>query len=48
MRRSPEFAFADTVRRLFDQIVARQSARLVGRRVSAATVARLSVHDLPG
>ncbi len=47
LRRSREFAFADTVRRLFDQIVAMQSARLAGSRVNAAAVARLSVHDLP-
>jgi hypothetical protein len=47
MRRSPRFAFADTVRRLFDQIVARQAARLAGVRVDAANVARLSVRDLP-
>ncbi len=47
LRRSRDFAFADTVRRLFDQIVARQSARLAGSRVNAAAVARLSVHDLP-
>jgi hypothetical protein len=48
MRRSPGFAFADTVRRLFDQIVARQAGRLAGAQVNAATVARLSVRDLPG
>jgi hypothetical protein len=47
MRRYPEFAFADTVRRLFDQIVARQAARLSGSRVDPAAVARLSVGDLP-
>ncbi len=48
MRRYPGFAFADTVRRLFDQIVARQAGRLAGAQVSAAAVARLSVGDLPG
>jgi hypothetical protein len=47
MRRYPRFAFADTVRRLFDQIVARQAARLAGARVDPAAVARLSVRDLP-
>jgi hypothetical protein len=47
MRRYPEFAFADTVRRMFDQIVARQAARLAGARVNPAAVARLSVGDLP-
>jgi hypothetical protein len=48
MRRYPGFAFADTVRRLFDKIVARQAARLAGARVNPAAVARLSVGDLPG
>jgi hypothetical protein len=48
MRRYPGFAFADTVRRMFDQIVSRQAARLAGAQVSAAAVARLSVGDLPG
>jgi hypothetical protein len=48
MRRYPEFAFADTVRRLFDQTVARQAARLSGSRVDPAAVARLTVGDLPG
>jgi hypothetical protein len=47
MRRYPGFAFADTVRRLFDQIVARQAARLSGSQVNPAAVARLSVRDLP-
>jgi hypothetical protein len=47
IRRYPGFAFADTVRRMFDQIVARQAARLAGAQVSAAAVARLSVGDLP-
>jgi hypothetical protein len=47
MRRYPGFAFADSVRRLFDQIVSRQAARLAGAQVSAAAVARLSVGDLP-
>jgi hypothetical protein len=47
MRRSWGFAFAETVRRLFDAIVARQAARLAGARVDAATVARLTVRDLP-
>ncbi|MFL6052540.1 MAG: hypothetical protein ACJ72W_06435 [Actinoallomurus sp.] len=47
MRRSRGFAFAETVRRLFDAIVARQAARLAGARVDAATVARLTVRDLP-
>jgi hypothetical protein len=48
MRGSRGFAFAETVRRLFDAIVARQAARLAGARVDAATVARLTVRDLPG
>jgi hypothetical protein len=47
MRRSPDFAFADTVRRLFEQTVSRQAARLAGGRVDAAAVARLSARDLP-
>jgi hypothetical protein len=47
MRNYPAFAFADTVRRVFDQIVARQASRLGGSQVSAAAVARLSVRDLP-
>ncbi|WP_345439074.1 hypothetical protein [Actinoallomurus vinaceus] len=47
MRGSRRFAFAETVRRLFDAIVARQAARLAGARVDAATVARLTVRDLP-
>ncbi|MEV0402891.1 hypothetical protein [Actinoallomurus sp. NPDC050550] len=47
MRGSRGFAFAETVRRLFDAIVARQAARLAGARVDAATVARLTVRDLP-
>ncbi|MCO5996175.1 hypothetical protein [Actinoallomurus rhizosphaericola] len=47
MRASRSFAFAETVRRLFDAIVARQAARLAGARVDAATVARLTVRDLP-
>jgi hypothetical protein len=47
MRGYPGFAFADTVRRLFDKIVSRQAARLAGAQVSAAAVARLSVGDLP-
>jgi AAA lid domain len=47
MRRYPGFAFADTVRRLFDQIAARQAARLAGARVDPAAVARLGVRDLP-
>ncbi|HZE30078.1 MAG TPA: hypothetical protein VE198_01425 [Actinoallomurus sp.] len=47
MRNHPAFAFADTVRRMFDQIVARQASRLGSAQVSAAAVARLSVRDLP-
>lgn len=47
MRGYPGFAFADTVRRLFDQIVVRQAARLAGARVDPAAVARLSIRDLP-
>jgi hypothetical protein len=47
MRRYPGFAFADTVRRLFDQIVARQASRLTGAHVNPAAVARLSIRDLP-
>ncbi len=47
MRHSAGFAFAKTVRRLFEQTVARQAARLAGGRVDAVAVARLSVRDLP-
>jgi hypothetical protein len=47
MRRYPGFAFADTVRRLFGQIVARQAARLSGAQVNPVAVARLSIRDLP-
>ncbi|MGH3376475.1 MAG: hypothetical protein ACRDP6_17225 [Actinoallomurus sp.] len=47
MRRYPGFAFADTVRRLFDQIVARQASRLTGAHVNPAAVARLGIRDLP-
>lgn len=47
MRRSPQFAFAETVRRVFDQIIARQAARLAGAPVDTMAVARLSVRDLP-
>lgn len=47
MRHSSGFAFAETVRRLFEQTVARQAARLAGGRVDAVAVARLSVRDLP-
>jgi hypothetical protein len=47
MRGYPAFAFADTVRRMFDQIVARQASRLGSAQVSAAAVARLTVRDLP-
>lgn len=47
MRESGGFAYADTVHRLFEQTVAHQAARLAGSNVTAATVARLSVDDLP-
>ncbi|RAY11479.1 hypothetical protein DPM19_29675 [Actinomadura craniellae] len=47
MRDSPGFAHARTVRQIFEGTVARQAARLSGADVSAATVARLSVRDLP-
>jgi hypothetical protein len=47
IRRYPGFAFADTVRRLFDQIVVRQASRLAGAQVNPAAVARLSIRDLP-
>lgn len=47
MRGSDRFAFATTARRVFDQTVARQAARLAGGNVTATSVARLSVRDLP-
>ncbi|GLZ14677.1 hypothetical protein Acsp04_49120 [Actinomadura sp. NBRC 104425] len=47
MRQDRSFAYARTVRELFEQTVARQAARLAGVDVNAATVARLSVRDLP-
>lgn len=47
MRSYPGFAFADTVRRLFDNIVARQASRLAGSQVNPAAFARLTVQDLP-
>ncbi|GGT74014.1 AAA family ATPase [Actinomadura citrea] len=47
LRDDPQFAYARTVRALFDQTVARQAARLAGADVNAATVARLTVRDLP-
>ncbi|MBO2460278.1 AAA family ATPase [Actinomadura violacea] len=47
MRQDPSFAYARTVRALFEQTVARQAARLAGADVNAATVARLTARDLP-
>ncbi|TDD77915.1 hypothetical protein E1293_25260 [Actinomadura darangshiensis] len=47
MRDDPRFAYARTVRALFEQTVARQAARLAGADVNAATVARLTARDLP-
>ncbi|MFF5260084.1 hypothetical protein ACFY4C_14135 [Actinomadura viridis] len=47
LREDPRFAFARTVRTLFEQTVARQAARLAGADVNAATVARLTARDLP-
>ncbi|MFG2017184.1 AAA family ATPase [Actinomadura geliboluensis] len=47
MREDPRFAYARTVRALFEQTVARQAARLAGADVNAATVARLTARDLP-
>ncbi|WP_157430654.1 AAA family ATPase [Actinomadura macra] len=47
MRDEPAFAYARTVRALFEQTVARQAARLAGADVNAATVARLTPRDLP-
>ncbi|MFI0357914.1 hypothetical protein [Actinomadura sp. 9N407] len=47
LRDDPRFAFARTVRALFEQTAARQAARLAGADVNAATVARLTARDLP-
>ncbi|WP_067475386.1 hypothetical protein [Actinomadura hibisca] len=47
LREDPAFAYARTVRLLFEQTVARQAARLAGADVNAATVARLTARDLP-
>ncbi len=47
MREDPRFAYARTVRALFEQTVGRQAARLAGADVNAATVARLTARDLP-
>ncbi|TDE29574.1 AAA family ATPase [Actinomadura sp. 6K520] len=47
LRDDPRFAYARTVRALFEQTVARQAARLAGADVNAATVARLTARDLP-
>ncbi|MFB4317526.1 hypothetical protein [Actinomadura sp. 21ATH] len=47
LREDPQFAFARTVRALFEQTAARQAARLAGADVNAATVARLTARDLP-
>ncbi|MFI0372688.1 AAA family ATPase [Actinomadura sp. 1N219] len=47
LRGDPQFAYARTVRALFEQTVARQAARLAGADVNAATVARLTARDLP-
>lgn len=47
MRGDPAFAYARTVRELFEATIARQAARLAGADVDASTVARLTVGDLP-
>jgi hypothetical protein len=47
MRGGEDFAYARTAHALLRQTVARQGARLAGAEVDAATVARLSVRDLP-
>ena len=47
MREEPGFEYAITVRRLFDETVARQAGRLAGANVTATTVARLTARDLP-
>ncbi|QFG22119.1 hypothetical protein [Actinomadura sp. WMMB 499] len=47
LRDDPSFAYARTVRALFEQTVARQAGRLAGADVNAATVSRLTVRDLP-
>ncbi|MFI0410681.1 AAA family ATPase [Actinomadura sp. 3N508] len=47
LRGDPRFAYARTVRALFEQTVGRQAARLAGADVNAATVARLTARDLP-
>lgn len=47
LRADPGFAFGRTAREMFEQTVARQSARLRGAQLSAAAVTRLSVGDLP-
>lgn len=47
MREDAEFGYARTARAMFEQTVARQAARLAGADVNAATVARLTVRDLP-
>ncbi|WP_344263709.1 AAA family ATPase [Actinomadura napierensis] len=47
LRQDPAFAYARTVRALFEQTIARQAARLAGADVNAATVARLTARDLP-
>lgn len=47
LREDRSFAYARTVRTLFEQTVARQAARLAGADVNAATVARLTTRDLP-
>ncbi|MBC6457954.1 AAA family ATPase [Actinomadura sp. HBU206391] len=47
MRERDDFENARTVRAVFEQTVARQGTRLAGVNVDAATVARLTTHDLP-
>jgi hypothetical protein len=47
LRAETGFAYAISARRLFDETVARQANRLAGAAVTATTVARLTVRDLP-
>jgi hypothetical protein len=49
LRRRPDFAAGRSVRRLFDDTVARQSLRIVrdGRTMSADQLTRLTAEDLP-
>jgi hypothetical protein len=47
MREEPDFSYAITVRRLFEETVERQASRLAGGNVTATSVARLTARDLP-